>query len=184
MLTTRSGTSQFSLDGLYKYVTEVSVHKKFSAARTKCEAIVRDVIASFAMKLVSSELSNVSFSTVSTDASSQQATKLLPVTVQCFVPKKGIQVKLLDVHVIPGETSDTVTESVVKTSDTITESVVKTADTVTESVVKTVNMYNLNEKVVALLADNTNCNFGGARRLGKSNTFVKLQSCLNRNDGL
>ena len=36
--------------------------------------------------------------------------------------------------------------------------------------------------MVALSADNTNCNFGGARHLGKSNTFVKLQSCLNRND--
>ena len=80
--------------------------------------------------------------------------------VQYFVPEKGIQVKLLDVHVIPGETSDIVTESVVKT----------------------VNMYNLNEKVIALSADNTNCNFDGARHLGKSNTFVKLQSCLNRND--
>ena len=86
------------------------------------------------MKLVSSELSIVPFVTVSTDASNHQATKLLPVMVQYFVPEKGIQVKLLDVHVIPGETSDTVTESVVKT----------------------VNMYNLNEKVVALSVDNTN----------------------------
>ena len=58
----------------------------------------------------------------------------------------------------------------------------ETSDIVTESVVKTVNMYNLNDKIIALSIDNTNCNFGGARRLGKSITFVKLQSCLNRND--
>ena len=73
--------------------------------------------------------------------------------VQYFVPEKGIQVKLHDMHVIPSETSES-------------------------QLSKQLIMYNLNE----MSADNTICNFGGARRLGKSNTFVKLQSCLNRND--
>lgn len=134
--------------------------KKFSSARTKTEAIVTDVIAPYAMELVTADLSTVPFISVSTDASNHHATKLLPVLGQYFSPKTGIQVKLLDMHSIPGETSDIITKSITDTMD----------------------LFDIKEKVIGFSADNTNANFGGARRRGQENVFTKLQTYTGRHD--
>jgi hypothetical protein len=133
---------------------------KFSSARTKTESIVTDVIVPYVMEGVKSDLNSVSFVSVSTDASNHNATKMLPVLVQYFVPEKGIQVKMLDMVAIPGETSEIIT------------------NTVTEAIDK----FTLKDKVIGFSADNTNANFGGARRKGQVNVFTKLQTYTGRPD--
>jgi len=134
--------------------------KKFSSARTKTEAIVTDVIAPYTMEQVTRELNAVQFVTVSTDASNHQSTKLLPVLVQYFLPRTGIHVKMLDMHSVPGETSDIVTNAMIDTIET----------------------FGLRNKVVGFSADNTNANFGGAHRRGRENIFTKLQTYTGRGD--
>ncbi|KNE88569.1 hypothetical protein PSTG_18022, partial [Puccinia striiformis f. sp. tritici PST-78] len=56
--------------------------------------------------------------------------------------QKGVQVKLLEVDELPGETSDILNNYIVTVVD----------------------KYDLNQKLLGLCADNTNCNFGGAAR--------------------
>jgi hypothetical protein len=54
------------------------------------------------------------------------------------------------------------------------------ADQFTEYVWQLVTKWNIEKKVVALSADNTNTNFGGSSRRRKNNVFHKLKSKLNR----
>lgn len=44
-----------------------------------------------------------------------------------------------------------------------------------------IKKYSLQTKVVGLCTDNTNTNFGGAKRLGQNNVRRKLQRALGRN---
>lgn len=134
--------------------------KKFSSARTKTEAIVTDVIAPYAMEDVQGDLNYVQFVSVSTDASNHNATKMLPVLVQYFVADKGIQVKMLDMPSIRGETSDIITNSIIQT----------------------MAQFALKDKVIGFSADNTNANFGGAHRRGHVNVFTKLRTHTGRAD--
>ena len=45
---------------------------------------------------------------------------------------------------------------------------------------KVIQKFNLRNKIVVLCANNTNTNFGGCRRLGKSNVWRKLEAELER----
>jgi hypothetical protein len=78
--------------------------------------------------------------------------------IQYFHPAKGIQVKLLDLHELYGETSQIVTDAIMKTLDLV----------------------SVSQKVVAFSADNTNSNFGGAERRGTNNIHTKLKAELKR----
>lgn len=67
--------------------------------------------------------------------------------------KKGVHVQILETKQLPGETSVIISEYIQETID----------------------FYNINDKLIAFCADNTNCNFGGAARRGKNNVFTKMQ---------
>jgi hypothetical protein len=127
---------------------------KFSAARTKTEAIVTDVIAPLATEELAGDLRSVPFVSLSTDASNHHATKMLPVLVQYFLPETGIHVKMLAMSTIVGETSDIITKSITDAME----------------------RFELDDKVIGFSADNTNANFGGARRRGQENVFTKLRT--------
>jgi hypothetical protein len=146
-----------SMDCTSKIIKHI-YDKKFCAARTKTEAIVTDCIAPFALEIIETDLQSTPYVSISTDASNHQATKLLPVMIQYFHPAKGIQVKLLDLHKLSGETSQIVTDAIMKTLDLV----------------------SVSQKVVAFPADNTNSNFGGAERRGTNNIHTKLKAELKR----
>lgn len=132
--------------------------KKFSCGKTKCEAIVKNVIAPYSQELIRKELQEVPFVSLFSDASNHNDVKLFPTLVRYFHPKTGVNIKLLDFVNLPGETSDIISNSVVQI----------------------ISKHNLTEKLVGFCADNANTNFGGVSRKGVSNVFFKLQESLGR----
>jgi hypothetical protein len=88
------------------------------------------------------------------DDTDHKHAKLVPILVRYFVPQQGVKMKNLEFTDLSGESSAQLTEHVV--------SVLKEA--------------KLIDKVVSLSADNTNANFGGAKRRGKINVFERLRN--------
>ncbi|XP_036320408.1 uncharacterized protein LOC118734840 [Rhagoletis pomonella] len=126
--------------------------ENYSSAHTKCEAIVCNVLAPNAMQLVEADLSVVNFIAIFSDCSNHGSMKVCPVLVRYFLPEKGVQLKILEVNDLRGETSDLLRNYIF---DLMTK-------------------FALSTKLLALCADNTNCSFGGAARRGKNNLFHKL----------
>lgn len=129
---------------------------KYSCARTKTEAIVCNVLKPDCIDSIKKDLCETSFVTVFCDCSNHGSIKVCPVLVRYFLPEKGVQVKVLDVHEVKGETSDIISKCILAT----------------------VESTGLRNKVLALCADNTNCNFGGAARRGVNNVFHKMKNSL------
>lgn len=131
---------------------------KYSCAKTKCEAIVTNVISPFAISEVKKDLENVNYVSVYTDSSNHKSTKLFPLLVRYFIYNKGVQVKVLDFE----------------------EQVGETADIISSFVLKTLKDFHLENKVVGLCADNTNTNFGGSSRKGSKNVYSIVQKSLEK----
>jgi hypothetical protein len=83
--------------------------KKFSCARTKCELIISNVIAPFAMEQVLEELKNTKFATLMVDTSNHKNLKLVPILIRYFNPQEGVQIKVLEFTNLQGETADILT---------------------------------------------------------------------------
>ena len=66
------------------YLQQKFADKKFSCARTKCEAIVTNVFAPWALEELTNDLKSVDFVTVSCDTSNHKNIKLLPIVVRYF----------------------------------------------------------------------------------------------------
>lgn len=128
--------------------------ERYSSGRTKCESIVCKVLAPNSIKEIENDLHIVNLITIFCDCSNHGNIKICPILIRYFVPLHGIQVKILEVDNLPGESSDILTKY-------ICDLLIK---------------FNVNKKLLALCADNTNCNFGGAARRGKNNVFKKLHS--------
>jgi hypothetical protein len=79
------------------------------------------------------------------DSSNHSALKIVSILVCYFIPEEGIKTMVLGFLDLPCET----------------------ADQLTEYVCQLVTKWNIEKKVVALSADNTNTNFGGSSRRGK-----------------
>lgn len=131
---------------------------KFTCARTKCEAIVTNVLCPYIMNQVKTELKDANFVTVFTDASNHKDVKLFPLMIRYFVPLAGVKVKILDMQSLPGET----------------------AQTICKFLVDALQRHGLTEKVVGFCADNANTNFGGLKRRGRNNVFAIMQDDLGR----
>lgn len=131
---------------------------KFRCARTKTEAIIKNVFAQKAIDDLNVHLTAATWVSISTDASNHGSQKLFPILVRYFLPYKAVQVKLLEFKELPGEKSDIVVSYV--------------ADVLRE--------YNILHKIVTFCGDNTNCNFGGSERRGKNNVFAKLNHITGR----
>lgn len=136
----------------------VMFEPKYSSARTKSNAIISGVFEPMTMQTVEADLNSVNFITVCWDASNHKNTKLMPILVRFFLPSTGIQLKILELKDIPGET----------------------ADLVSEYVINVITNFNINDKVIGLCADNTNSNFGGAARKGANNVYTKIKKCLDK----
>ncbi|VVC35789.1 Hypothetical protein CINCED_3A001819 [Cinara cedri] len=88
--------------------------KKFSCARTKCESIILNVLAPFAMDQIIDELKAVNFATVMIDTSNHTNLKIVPILIRYFNPKTGVQIKVLEFTNLKGETSDMLSSYIMK----------------------------------------------------------------------
>ncbi|XP_054745604.1 uncharacterized protein LOC129249978 [Anastrepha obliqua] len=108
------------------------------------------------MQLVVADLNAVSFVTVFSDCSNHGSIKVCPVLVRYFLPKKGVQLKILEVSNLRGESSDILKKYIF---DLMTK-------------------FELSQKLLAFCAVNTNCNFGGSARRGKNKLAASTGSTL------
>lgn len=139
-------------------IIQILFEKKFSCARTKTEAIVKNILAPYIMEELKKELQNVRYVSIYSDASNHKDLKLFPTMVRYFNIKSGVNIKILDLVSLPGETSTMICNSII-------------------SILK---KHNLSNKLVAYCADNANTNFGGAARKGTNNIFAKLNEELQQ----
>ena len=129
----------------------------FRCARTKTEAIVRNVLSPYSISQCLQELHECKFVSIYTDQSNHLDTKCFPILVRYFSKCNGISIKIIDFQSIPGETSDILRDSVLYT----------------------LKRFNLESKIVAICADDTNTNFGGAARRGVNNLYAKLKDSIH-----
>lgn len=142
-----------SLDCTSKLIANM-FEPKFMAARTKTEAIVKNVFAKESQLRLELDLHKAHFVSIMIDSSNHKEIKMVPLLVRYFNCEKGIQVKLLQLQDLPGETSEQLNGYVFNTLKT----------------------HNLVDKCIGLAADNTNTNFGGMKRKGVNNLFKKLNA--------
>lgn len=93
---------------------ETCFEKKFTCARTKCEAIAIKILAPNSSQHLQKDLLATKFVTVSVDCSNKRSLKLFPVLVRHFLPEMGVQIKLIHLHSTPGETADTLIQFLMK----------------------------------------------------------------------
>ncbi|XP_071038982.1 uncharacterized protein [Parasteatoda tepidariorum] len=137
------------------------VDKKFSCARTKCEAIAVNVFSPWAFLELKKDLQSVQFVTISYDTSNHNHVKLLPILVRYFqwdCAKDPINNKLVSLNEIKGET----------------------VKILSSEILNALFEFQLKDKMAGLSADNTNTNFGGLLRRGTENVHTKLQTELGR----
>lgn len=127
--------------------------KNFHCARTKCEAIITNVLAPHALDELMKELSASNFICFSTDASNHSNVKMMPVLVRYFNPTAGVRVKMIEYTSQKGETADIVTKLILDTAE----------------------KNKLNDKIVGFCADNCPTNFGSCSRGGDKNVFHQLK---------
>ncbi|KAL4120168.1 hypothetical protein QTP88_012898 [Uroleucon formosanum] len=155
---TVSENQSFRSHDCFSKLTQACFEPKFHCARTKCEKIVTNVFAPYAIDILTNQLKNANCISILTDASNHGNIKLFSLLVRLFDPLYGIQIKILNVESQPGETSDIIINYIVKTIDD----------------------NNIRNKVATFCEDNTNCNFGGVSRRGTNNVFHKLQGKLGK----
>lgn len=136
------------------------IAQHISCGRTKASRIVSKVLASHSLEKLISELQDIRFISVSTDASNHGAIKLFPVLIQYYNYKNGgTQTKVLEV----------------------TEQKNETSDTIVKMLVDLLRKYKLLDKVKCFSGDNCNTNFGGVDRNGTNNVYHKLKTVINEN---
>ncbi|VVC27326.1 Ribonuclease H-like domain [Cinara cedri] len=133
--------------------------KKFSCARTKCESIILNVLAPFAMDQIIDELKAVNFATVMIGTSNHKNLKIVPIFIRYFDPKTGVQIKVLEFTNLKGETSDILSSYIIEI----------------------LTKHKLSHKIIAFTSDNCNTNFGGAARRGTKNVLTILNNNLKTN---
>jgi hypothetical protein len=103
-----------------------------SCGRTKCEAIVVNALAPFAMQQILEELETVKYISVMVDTSNHKRLKLVPVLVPYFIRRKDVQTKVTEFHKSKG----------------------KTADVLTTYIMDVLDKYKLSNIIIALCGDN------------------------------
>ena len=133
--------------------------QKFTCARTKCEAIVKNIFAPWALELVSQDLIKTEAIALSIDISNHGHLKLLPILARFYNNESNeIATKLIDFIDVKGET----------------------AEIISSEVLKVIEKFGVSDKIVAMSADNTNSNFGGSNRAGRVNVHTKVKTALQR----
>ncbi|GFW07596.1 dimer_Tnp_hAT domain-containing protein [Trichonephila clavipes] len=106
-----------SLKVLKQVINDSDIVKQMTGGRTKCTALVNQVLFKYSMELVQEDLkNNVPFS-VATDASNKDNRKFFPVAIQYFSPKNGICHKILDFYEDSFEDSASIKERLCEVMD-------------------------------------------------------------------
>ncbi|GFT64730.1 dimer_Tnp_hAT domain-containing protein [Trichonephila clavipes] len=106
-----------SLKVLKQVINDSDIVKQMTGGRTKCTALVNQVLFPFSMELVQEDLKNdVPFS-VATDASNKGNRKIFPVAIQYFSPKSGICHEILDFYEDSFEDSTSIKERLCEVMD-------------------------------------------------------------------
>lgn len=127
--------------------------KTFYCGRTKCHAIVTNVLAPYIIEEIKSDLNNAHHLTVTTDASNHGNIKMLPVLARFFIPTSGIRIKMLEFSSQRGETSQIIANLIMQTADD----------------------FQIKNKIVAFCGDNAPVNFGSVERGGQNNAYYHLK---------
>lgn len=127
--------------------------RKFHCAKTKCEAIATNVLAPYSFEQLQTDLSNVNYVSISTDASNHGNVKLMPVVVRYFLPTVGVKVKMLEFTSQSGETSEIIADLIIATA----------------------GRNDLMDKLVGFCGDNCVTNFGSRDRGGENNVYFRLK---------
>lgn len=130
----------------------------FRLARTKCEAVIVNVIEPMIFQQLCKDLHNANFVTISTDCSNRNEIKAMPCVVRYFIPTYGVKVKLLEFQTVTGET----------------------AAILTDHLMSVIIANNLSNKIIGYCGDNCNTNFGGVNRRGENNVYSLLKKKLGR----
>jgi hypothetical protein len=104
------------------------------------------------MQQILEELVTVKYVSVMVDTPNNNSLKLVLMIVRYFIPRKGVQTKVIEFHNLKGETADVVTTCITVVLD----------------------KYKLSNKIISFCGDNCNINFGGAARKGTNNVLAKL----------
>ncbi|KAJ8415662.1 hypothetical protein AAFF_G00402190 [Aldrovandia affinis] len=134
---------------------------KFSCRRTKCDAIVTNVLTPWANDEVKRDLDNVEFGCLSMDASNHGHLRLLPILdryCKLYDGTTSAEIKPLDFVELRGET----------------------AKQIASEILSVMHKFNLENKVVAFSADNTNTNFGGLNQIERQNVHTKVKAAVQR----
>lgn len=139
--------------------SDSKIAAKQSTARTKATALINNVLAPHSVSTCVSELEQIPFYGISTDASNHKAEKIFPLIIQYFKEDSGITSKIIKISSLKDETSDTITNYCLTS---LTDA-------------------NLPlDKCSSFCGDNTNTNFGGVNRRGVNNIFHKLEDVLKK----
>ncbi|GFU98718.1 disintegrin and metalloproteinase domain-containing protein 29 [Trichonephila clavipes] len=87
-----------SLKVLKQVISDSDIVKQMTGGRTKCTALVNQVLFPYSMELVQEDLKNHDPFSVATDASNKGNRKFFQVAIQYFSPKSGICHKILDFY--------------------------------------------------------------------------------------
>ncbi|XP_030049150.1 protein FAM200B-like [Microcaecilia unicolor] len=144
-------------------LSDSNIARKISCAQTKTEAIVNSVLAPHSVDVVVKALSCVRFCGVATDGSNHGSQKLFPILIYYFDWKNGgLQSKLIDVHITPDETAESISTCIKNTLD----------------------RHSLFQKCIAFAGDNCNTNFGGVQlRAAGQNVFANLKKMKGKSSG-
>lgn len=129
---------------------------KYACAATKSGAIVKGVFGTAARKKLSNDLRRAKFICISTDGSTIQKEKLLPIFASYFDSEGGLQHRLLNIVSMPDEKGRTIAWAIKWTYRYI---------------------YGIpDSKIIAICADNCPTNYGSMKRTGQENVFAILRN--------
>jgi hypothetical protein len=101
------------------------------------------------MQQICYELKSAKFATIMIDTLNHKNLKVVPILIRYFNPKTGMQIKMLKMTNLKGET----------------------VDILTNYTIEILNNYKLSDKIFAFSGDNCNTNFGGSNKKGTKNVF-------------
>ena len=146
-----------SMDCLNKLIPKLfndsKIATQYSSARIKTTCLINQVLGPHSIDLICKELESCSFYSISTDASNHKNEKMFSLLIH-YYSKTGINIKLLKLENLRGETSDVVVNFCIQVLKDLKIDI---------------------KKCIGFGGDNANVNFGGQRRRGINNVYNKLK---------
>lgn len=154
-----TGTPLRATDKLKEVILRSGMDRNFRCARTKTAAIIKVCLLKLAIENMRECLSAATSIAIHYDSTTLRNKKVLVIVAKCFIPKRGVVVKLIDVRNVLKETAPILVDHILKA-------------------IKSANIDSA--KIHIICADNTNTNFGGFAQEGYNNVGKLLDKEFNR----